>query len=78
MKMFLERFWPKIYLILYLSRANLTTHTGKYFSEALILASTNPQYDDRLLIELRVQYMKIASSEYVVYSRVSNNKHNME
>ena len=26
-------------------------------SEALILASTNPQYDDRLFIELRVQYV---------------------
>ena len=25
-------------------------------------ASTNPQYDDRLLIELHVQYMKISSS----------------
>ena len=36
--------------------------TGKYLSEALILASTNPQYDDRLFIELRVQYMKSASS----------------
>ena len=32
--------------------------TGKSFSEALILASTNPQYDKRLFIELRVQYMK--------------------
>ena len=31
-------------------------------SEALIFASTNPQYDDRLLIELQVQYMKIPSS----------------
>ena len=30
------------------------------FSEALIFASTNPQYDDR--IELEVQYMKIPSS----------------
>ena len=39
--------------------------TGKSLSEALILASTNPQYDDRLFIELRVQYMKIASSEHV-------------
>ena len=29
--------------------------TGKYFSEALILASTNPQYDKRFFIELRVQ-----------------------
>ena len=35
------------------------------FSEALILALTNPQYDKRLLIELHVQYMKIASSELV-------------
>ena len=28
---------------------------GKYLSEALILASTNPQYDDILFIELQVQ-----------------------
>jgi formyltetrahydrofolate synthetase len=41
--------------------------TGKSFSEALILASINPQYDKRLFIELQVQYMKIASSEHVVY-----------
>ena len=38
--------------------------TGKSLSEALILASTNPQYDNRLLIELQVQYMKIPSSEH--------------
>ena len=31
-------------------------------SEALIFASFNPQYDDRLFIELQVQYMKIPSS----------------
>ena len=31
--------------------------TGKSLSEALILASTNPQYDGRLFIELRVQNM---------------------
>ena len=37
-------------------------HTGKSFSEALIFASTNPQYDDRLFIELQVQFMKIPSS----------------
>ena len=36
-------------------------------SEALILASTNPQYDNRLFIELYVQYMKITSSEHVLY-----------
>ena len=28
--------------------------TGKSLSEALIFASTKPQYDDRLLIELRL------------------------
>ena len=32
--------------------------------EALIFASTNPQHDDRLFIELQVQYLKILSSEY--------------
>ena len=36
--------------------------TGKSLSEALIFASTNPQYDGRLFIELQVQYMKIPSS----------------
>ena len=40
--------------------------TGKSLSEALIFTSTNPQYDDRLFIELRVQYMKIASSVHTV------------
>ena len=35
--------------------------TGKSLSEALILASTNPQYDKRLSIELQVQYMKITT-----------------
>ena len=38
--------------------------TGKSLSENLISASTNPQYDDRLFIELQVQYMKIPSSEH--------------
>ena len=36
--------------------------TGKSLSEALIFASTNPQNDDRLFIELQVQYTKIPSS----------------
>ena len=46
-------------------KLDLTCHcTGKSLSEALIFASTNPQYDDRLFIELRVQYMKIASLEH--------------
>ena len=38
------------------------SHTGKSLSKALILASTDPQYDDRLFIELQVQYLKIPSS----------------
>ena len=38
---------------------------GKSFSEALIFASTNPKYDDRLFIKLWVQYPKIPSSEHV-------------
>ena len=38
--------------------------TGKSLSEALIFTSTNPQYDERLSIELRVQYMKIAILEH--------------
>ena len=48
-----------------------STITGKYLSEAPILASTNPQFDDRLFIVLRVQYMKIPSSEHVVYINCS-------
>ena len=39
----------------------------KSFSDALILASTKPQYDKGLLIELPVHYMKTTSSEHVVY-----------
>ena len=45
--------------------------TGKSFSEALILASTNPKYDKRLFIDLPVQYMKTTSSEHVVYINCS-------
>ena len=33
------------------------TNTGKSLLEALIFASTNLQYDDRLFIELQVQYV---------------------
>ena len=42
-------------------------NTGKSLSEALIFASTDPQYDDRLFIELQVQYIKIPSSEHGQY-----------
>ena len=40
--------------------------TGKSLSEALILGSTKPQYDERLFIDLPVEYMKTASQEHVV------------
>ena len=45
--------------------------TCKSLSEALILASTNPQYDNRLFFELPVQSMKIPSLEHVVYINCS-------
>ena len=41
---------------------NQTFFVQVSLSEAHILASTNPQYNDRLFIELQVQYMKIPSS----------------
>ena len=41
-----------------------TVGTGKSMSEALIFVSTNPQYGNRLFIELPAQYMKIPSSEH--------------
>ena len=56
---------PRIAPIWYYQNNCLKLGTGKSFSEALILVSTNPQYDKRLFIELRVQYMKIPSSEHV-------------
>ena len=46
------------------NRMRQLVNTGKSLSEALIIASTNPQYDDILFIELQVQYMKILSSEH--------------
>ena len=53
------------FITIYFKRFSQMLNTGKSLSEALNLVSTNPQYDDRLFIELRVQYMKIASSEHV-------------
>ena len=42
--------------------------TGKSLSEALVLLSTNPQYGNRLFIELRVQYMKMLCTQIVFCS----------
>ena len=44
-----------------------TLLTVKSFSGALLLATTNPNYDKRFFIDLPVQYMKTTSSEHVVY-----------
>ena len=41
----------------------IISNTGKSLPEALIFASINPQYDDRLFIELQVQCMKNSSYE---------------
>ena len=41
--------------------------TGKSLSEAPIFFFFYPKYDNRLFIELRVQYMKIACSEHVCF-----------
>ena len=49
-----------LYVIAYIHIMRLLT--GKSLSEAPIFASTDPKYDDRLFIELQVQYMKIPSS----------------
>ena len=49
-------------------------YTGKSSSKALILASTNPQYDKKLFIDSPVQYMKTTSSEHacgLVDARIS-------
>ena len=45
----------------------LHIYAGKFFSEGLILASNNQQYDKRLFIELRIQYVKNTSSENCVH-----------
>ena len=43
--------------------------TGKSLSEALIFASTNPQYDDRLFIDLKLLTQINTNSEHVVYKK---------
>ena len=50
--------------------------TGKYLSEALIFASTKSQYDDRLFVELQVQYMKIPGENMLCAEIVSDIQNN--
>ena len=47
-----------------------SNHTGYFLSEAFILASINPKYDNRLFIQLRDQYGKTTSSVHVVYIKL--------
>ena len=42
---------------------------GQSLSVALILVSTNPQCDDRVFIELQVQYMKIPNPKHILYTK---------
>ena len=52
-------------------KIKILTQVNLFQKHLHILASTNPQCDKRLFIELQVQYMKIASSEHVVYINCS-------
>ena len=56
-KTFHSIFWLSNSIVEEVWKKNLLC-TGKSLLEALILASTNPQYDKRLFIDLPVQYMK--------------------
>jgi hypothetical protein len=49
-------------LIIFGITSKVLVSTGKSLSEALIFASINPQYDNRLFMELPVQYMKTTSA----------------
>ena len=60
-RLFVERIYDA-FILTNLKRPKRQTNTGKFLSEALILASNNPQYYKRLIIELQVHYMNIASS----------------
>ena len=53
----------KLFVFCYSARP-MQNITSKSLSEAIIFASTNPQYDIRLVPKLPLQYMKISSSEH--------------
>ena len=55
------------YYLVELQQQKWFFYTGKFVSEALILESVNPQYDDRLFINSWLQYKKNTSWEHVVY-----------
>ena len=62
----------KAFIVTYSQKSIANCTFLKSMSEAIILASINPQCDKRLFIELRVQYMKTTSSvQHVVYTNCS-------
>jgi hypothetical protein len=52
-------------------------NTGRSLSEALILASTNPQYDKILFIDLPVQYIEIMLRTQIVQNVKTKTKNNL-
>ena len=54
--------WPNEFSLYSCIVSMISRDTGKSLSEVLIFASTNPQHDTRLFIELQVQYRKIPCS----------------
>ena len=56
-------------------KQDLQSYTGYYLSETLILATINRKNDDRLFIELTVQYKKNTSSVHVVYNKLFMFRH---
>ena len=46
-------------------RKLLNCCTGKSLSEVLVYLSINPQYDNKLFNDLRVQFKKIPRAEHV-------------
>ena len=50
-KMLINNYGDKSHLLI-----QIWKHTGKSLSEVLILESVNPQYDERLFLELQEKY----------------------
>ena len=73
MDYFLFRYSPLVKLLLhYGCDPTAEDDTGYFFSEALIFASINPKYDNRLFIKLQVQYKKTTNC-----SECQNNNNNL-
>ena len=71
---FIKNSLPNFYFILQIHHGEKTLEfgklrlsAGKSVTKALILESVNPQYDNRLFIDLQLLNQKNTSSEHVVY-----------